>query len=220
MSSQVEPRRSAAVRSAPALRPRRFTTDLCFATCTSVIVGAGSAGCVLAARLTEDADTSVLLIEAGPGDRKLHVRVPAAFSKLFRSPLDWGYDTVPQTSLDGRRLVFPRGKVVGGSASINAMMAIRGHRADHDAWPRGWGWEDVASAYERSDLHFPRAGQRRPSPLTFDFLASAAAAGIPPAPTSTARTTRAPASRRSRSGAGAGTASSTAISARRCDDRT
>src|SRR5207344_3186101 len=55
------------------------------------------------------------------------------------------------------------------------------HRADHDAWPRGWGWEDVASAYERSDLHFPRAGQRRPSPLTFDFLASAAAAGIPPA---------------------------------------
>ncbi len=146
-----------------------------------VIVGAGSAGCVLAARLTEDPDTSVLLIEAGPGDRKLHVRVPAAFSKLFRSPLDWGYDTVPQTALDGRRLVFPRGKVVGGSASINAMMAIRGHRADHDAWPRGWGWEDVASAYERSDLHFPRAGQRRPSPLTFDFLASAAAAGIPPA---------------------------------------
>ena len=61
-----------------------------------VIVGAGSAGCVLAARLTEDPATSVLLLEAGPRDRKLHVRIPAAFSKLFRSPLDWGYDTVPQ----------------------------------------------------------------------------------------------------------------------------
>ena len=144
-----------------------------------VIVGAGSAGCVLASRLSEDPDTSVLLLEAGPRDRKLHVRVPAAFSKLFRSSLDWGYDTVPQEALDGRRVVFPRGKVLGGSASINAMMAIRGHRADHDAWPAGWGWDDVAGAYARSDAPFPRAAQRSPSPLTLDFLESAAAAGIP-----------------------------------------
>ena len=76
-------------------------------------------------------------------------------------------------------MVFPRGKVLGGSASINAMMAIRGNRADHDAWPAGWGWDDVAGAYARSDKHFPRARQRRPSPLTQDFLESAAAAGIP-----------------------------------------
>ena len=144
-----------------------------------VIVGAGSAGCVLASRLSEDPETSVLLLEAGPRDRKLHVRVPAAFSKLFRSALDWGYDTVPQDALDGRRLVFPRGKVLGGSASINAMMAIRGHRADHDTWPAGWGWDDVGGAYARSDAHFPRAAQRSPSPLTLDFLASAAAAGVP-----------------------------------------
>ena len=144
-----------------------------------VIVGAGSAGCVLAARLTEDPATSVLLLEAGPRDRKLHVRIPAAFSKLFRSPLDWGYDTVPQGALDGRRIVFPRGKVLGGSASINAMMAIRGHRADHDAWPAGWTWDDVAGAYRRSDAPFPRAAPRSPSPLTRDFLDSAAAAGIP-----------------------------------------
>lgn len=143
-----------------------------------VIVGAGSAGCVLAARLSEDPATSVLLLEAGPRDRKLHVRVPAAFSKLFRSPLDWGYDTVPQDALDGRRLVFPRGKVLGGSSSINAMMAIRGNRVDHDAWPAGWGWDDVAGAYARSDAHFPRAAQRSPSPLTLDFLESAASAGI------------------------------------------
>ena len=144
-----------------------------------VIVGAGSAGCVLASRLTEDPDTNVLLLEAGGGDRKLHVRVPAAFSKLFRSRLDWGYDTVPQGALDGRRVVFPRGKVLGGSASINAMMAIRGNRADHDAWPAGWGWDDVAGAYARSDPQFPRAAQRSPSALTLDFLDSAAVAGIP-----------------------------------------
>jgi len=146
-----------------------------------VIVGAGSAGCVLAARLSEDPATSVLLLEAGPRDRKLEVGIPAAFSKLFRSPLDWGYDTVPQEALDGRRLVYPRGRVLGGSSSINAMMAIRGRRADHDAWPAGWGWDDVAGAYARSDARFPRAAQRRPHALTLDFLASAAAAGIPPA---------------------------------------
>jgi choline dehydrogenase len=144
-----------------------------------VVVGAGSAGCVLAARLTEDPSTSVLLLEAGPPDRKLHVRIPAAFSKLFGSPLDWGYRTTPQPALDDRRLVFPRGKVLGGSSSINAMMAIRGHRADHDAWPPGWGWDDVAPAYSRSDAHFRRANQRRPSALTLDFLDSADAVGIP-----------------------------------------
>ena len=144
-----------------------------------VIVGAGSAGCVLASRLSEDSGTSVLLLEAGRRDRKLHVRVPAAFSKLFRSPLDWGYDTVPQAALDGRRVVFPRGRVLGGSSSINAMMAIRGHRADQDQWPRGWSWDDVAGSYARSDLHFPRATQRDPSPLTLDFLESAAADGVP-----------------------------------------
>ena len=146
-----------------------------------VVVGAGSAGCVLAARLSEDPSTSVLLLEAGPRDRKLNVRVPAAFSKLFGSPLDWGYRTAPQAALDDRRVVFPRGRVLGGSSSINAMMAIRGHRADHDAWPPGWGWDDVAPAYARSDAHFPRATQRHPSRLTLDFLESAATAGIPAA---------------------------------------
>ena len=144
-----------------------------------VIVGAGSAGCVLAARLTEDPDTTVLLLEAGPHDRRLHIRIPAAFSKLYRSPVDWGYDTVPQEALDGRRVVFPRGKVLGGSSSINAMMAIRGHRADHDAWPAGWGWDDVAESYARSDPQFPRVRPRSPSPLTLDFVESAVAAGIP-----------------------------------------
>ena len=143
-----------------------------------VIVGAGSAGCVLASRLTEDPSSSVLLLEAGPRDRKLEVHVPAAFSKLYRSRLDWCYDTVPQRALDGRRIVFPRGRVLGGSSSINAMMAIRGHRADHDAWPRGWSWDDVAGAYARSDSRFPRAAQRSPSPLTLDFVESAVTTGL------------------------------------------
>jgi choline dehydrogenase len=144
-----------------------------------VIVGAGSAGCVLASRLSEDPATSVLLLEAGPRDRGLHIRVPAAFSKLFESPLDWGYRTTAQAALDDRRVVFPRGKVLGGSSSTNAMMAIRGHRADHDAWPPGWGWEDVTAAYARSDARFPRASQRNPSRLTLDFVEAAVATGIP-----------------------------------------
>ena len=143
-----------------------------------VIVGAGSAGCVLAARLSEDPATSVLLLEAGGRGRKLHARIPAAFSKLYGSPLDWGYRTVPQAALDGRRVVFPRGKVLGGSSATNAMMAIRGHRADHDVWPPGWSWDDVAPAYERSDPHFPRAIQRSPSPLTLDFVEAVVAAGV------------------------------------------
>jgi choline dehydrogenase len=147
-----------------------------------VIVGAGSAGCVLAARLTEDPDRTVLLLEAGPHDRRLHIRIPAAFSKLYRSTVDWGYDTVPQQALGGRRVVFPRGKVLGGSSSINAMMAIRGHRADHDAWPAGWTWNDVAEGYALSDRNFPRAHQRSPSPLTLDFVESAVASGVRRAP--------------------------------------
>lgn len=144
-----------------------------------VIVGGGSAGCVLAARLSEDPGTRVLLLEAGGRDRKLHIRIPAAFSKLYGSNVDWGYSTVPQAALDERRVVFPRGKVIGGSSSINAMMAIRGHRADHDAWPEGWSWEDVAPAYARSEASFPREAPRSPSPLTVDFVHAAVAAGIP-----------------------------------------
>ena len=78
-----------------------------------VIVGAGSAGCVLANRLSEDPGRSVTLIEAGPRDRAKEIRIPAAFSKLFKSKYDWGYETTPQAGLDGRRIYFPRGKVLG-----------------------------------------------------------------------------------------------------------
>jgi choline dehydrogenase len=99
-----------------------------------IIVGAGSAGCVLAGRLSEDPKTTVLLLEAGGPDDKREVRIPAAFSKLFKTPCDWCYYTEEQTHLARRKLYWPRGKLIGGSSSINAMIYIRGHPQDYDHW--------------------------------------------------------------------------------------
>jgi len=149
-----------------------------------VIVGAGTAGCVLASRLTEDPDVSVLLLEAGPRDRKLEIRIPAAFSKLYRSDVDWGDSTVPQAELDGREVVFPRGRVLGGSAAMNAMMVLRGHPADYDAWAAagctGWTWSNVEPAFARSTAGpFPLAELPDRHVLTEAFVHAAQAAGIP-----------------------------------------
>ncbi len=145
-----------------------------------VVVGAGTAGCVLAARLSEDPGTSVLLLEAGPRDRKLEIKVPAAFSKLYQSPVDWGLRTAPQEALDGREVVFPLGRMLGGSSSMNAMMVLRGHRADQEAWRApGWGWADVLPYYERSAAgSFPLERERRRSPLSEAFVDAAVAAGM------------------------------------------
>jgi choline dehydrogenase len=144
-----------------------------------VVVGAGSAGCVLAARLSEDPGTSVLLLEAGGADRRREIRIPAAFSRLYRSAVDWGFSTTPQAALDGREIVFPRGKVLGGCSSINAQIALRGHRADYDGWGiPGWSWADVLPYFDRSVGPFALAEQRDPSPLTASFLEAAAACGI------------------------------------------
>lgn len=152
-----------------------------------VIVGAGTAGCVLASRLTENPDVSVLLIEAGARSRKLEVKIPAAFSKLYRTDVDWGDSTTPQPALDGREVVFPRGRMVGGSAAMNAMMVLRGCREDYDAWARagctGWSWADVEPVFARSTEAgaFPLAEQRDRSPLADAFVHAAQAAGIPAA---------------------------------------
>jgi choline dehydrogenase len=109
-----------------------------------VIVGAGSAGCVLAARLSEDPEVSVLLLEAGPPDVKENIHVPLGYLQLARTEVDWDYCTAPEPNCDGRRIPLPRGKVFGGSSSTNAMVYIRGNRADYDEWDApGWAWDDL-----------------------------------------------------------------------------
>ncbi|GAA1706101.1 GMC family oxidoreductase N-terminal domain-containing protein [Microbacterium sediminicola] len=120
-----------------------------------VIVGAGSAGAALAGRLSEDPNVTVLLLEAGPADTKLEIRIPAAFSKLYRSEVDWNYDTEPQEHLGGRRVFWPRGRVLGGSSSINAMMWVRGFPEDYDAWGEAagpeWSWEGLLPYFRRAE---------------------------------------------------------------------
>jgi choline dehydrogenase-like flavoprotein len=120
-----------------------------------VIVGAGSAGCVLAARLTEDPDVTVCLLEAGGSDKSLKVTIPAAFPQMFRSSRDWDYWSDPEPGLMGRRLYTPRGKMLGGSSSINAMLYVRGNAADFDGWAKngadGWTYADVLPYFRRSE---------------------------------------------------------------------
>lgn len=164
-----------------------------------IIVGAGSAGCVLANRLSESSEASVLLLEAGAPDKKQEIGIPAAFSKLFKSEVDWNYETEAQEHANGRKLYWPRGKMLGGSSSINAMIYQRGNPADYDGWAamgnEEWGWEDMlphfkksqhqerdASSLERDDLH-GRSGplnvaeQRDPNPLSEAFVEAAVQAG-------------------------------------------
>jgi choline dehydrogenase-like flavoprotein len=117
-----------------------------------VIVGAGSAGCVLAARLSEDPDVSVCLVEAGPEDTSENIHVPAAFGKLFRTDLDWDYDTHEEPNLNRRRVYLPRGRVLGGTSSINTMIYIRGNKLDFDEWKQpGWSYADLLPYFTRSE---------------------------------------------------------------------
>ena len=120
-----------------------------------VIVGAGSAGCVLAARLSEDADVSVALVEAGPPDTAEEIHVPVAFGQLFQTKWDWDYLTDPEPGLDGRRRYLPRGRMLGGSSSMNAMIYMRGNRADYQDWEalgaEGWGWDAVLPYFLKAE---------------------------------------------------------------------
>ena len=120
-----------------------------------VIVGAGSAGCVLADRLSEDPDVSVLLIEAGPPDAIENIHVPIAFGQLFRTEVDWDYSTTAEPFADRRRIYLPRGKTLGGCSSTNAMVYIRGNRLDYDGWREqgceGWGYDDLLPYFKRAE---------------------------------------------------------------------
>ncbi len=136
--------------------PRERTFDY-------VIVGAGSAGCVLANRLSADPDRSVLLIEAGGRDRNPLFRLPMLMGRLFQSGIyNWRYHTEPVASLEGRSLYWPRGKVLGGSSTINGMIYVRGNRHDYDRWSQmglsGWSYEEVLPAFRRSEGHVERDG--------------------------------------------------------------
>jgi choline dehydrogenase len=121
-----------------------------------IVTGAGSAGCVVAARLSENGRYRVLLLEAGPPDTNLWIHIPLGFAKTYVNPaVNWKFETVAQPQLDGRKLYIPRGKTLGGSSSINGMVYIRGNHADYDEWRQrgceGWDWDSVLPFFKKAE---------------------------------------------------------------------
>jgi len=160
-----------------------------------VIVGAGSAGCVLANRLSADPSVRVLLLEAGSRDRSPNIKIPAAFPKQFHTKLDWDFWTEPEPHVDDRSLYVPRGKGLGGSSSMNAMLYVRGRPLDYDGWAAqgapGWSYSDVLPYFKKSEDNARGASQwhgaggplrvseqRSPRPLDRRLIAASEAAGI------------------------------------------
>ena len=127
-----------------------------------IIIGAGSAGCVLAHRLTEDPRNKVLLLEAGPKDNSMWIHIPVGFTKLLNSPrYNWNFATEPEDNVKGRSIPIPRGKTLGGSSSINGMLYVRGNPLDYNTWAqfgnRGWSYDSVLPYFRKSE-HFEPGG--------------------------------------------------------------
>ena len=166
----------------------------------TVILGAGSAGCVLADRLTADGRRRVLLLEAGGSDRRFWIRLPIGYGRtFFDERINWKYQTEPEPALGGQRGYWPRGKVVGGSSSINAMVYCRGLPGDFDDWRQrgnpGWGWSDVEPVFRRTECQVDASGsaagdgplfvsdvERELHPLRRHYFAAAREMGLPVSP--------------------------------------
>jgi choline dehydrogenase len=147
-----------------------------------IVVGTGSAGSVVANRLSADSGVDVTVIEAGPRDKNKFIHIPAAFSKLMRSDVDWDYLTEPQKELDGREIYWPRGKMLGGSSSMNAMMWVRGFAADYDEWGElageGWSYAEVEQYLDRIEAGpLVVSPQRSPRSSTAAWLSAVEEAG-------------------------------------------
>lgn len=120
-----------------------------------IVIGAGSAGCAVASRLSEDPANRVLLLEAGPKDRNIWIHIPIGYYRNILSPLSWGYETEPDEGIAGRSIIWPRGKVLGGTSSINGLVYIRGQKQDYDHWRQlgneGWGYEEVLPFFKKAE---------------------------------------------------------------------